>query len=248
MKARFNNIKRNSLYEEIFEILKEAILSGGYQSGEALPSEVELSNQLGVSRTVVREAIRSLQSRGFLEIRRGAKGGVYVLDLNQSTICENLADLIMARKITINHLAQARMYLEPEVSRLTAIHATTKDLESMENAIEEYERTQDKEKIITLNTRFHLCVGKACGNPFYSILMEVIMGFTEQFVRTIKPITHIIHRQGEHREILEAIKQHNPNEAMEITIHHISYINNEMRKLEEKYLELNTRLSNTGSF
>jgi GntR family transcriptional repressor for pyruvate dehydrogenase complex len=248
MKARFNNIKRNSLYEEIFEILKEAILSGGYESGEALPSEVELSHQLGVSRTVVREAIRSLQSRGFLEIRRGARGGVYILDLNQSTICENLADLIMARKITMNHLAQARMYLEPEVSRLAAIHATRKDLESMENAIEEYERTQDKEKIITLNTRFHLCVGKACGNPFYSILMEVIMGFTEQFVRTIKPITHIIHRQGEHREILEAIKQHNPNEAMEITIHHISYINNEMRKLEEKYLQLKTGLSNTGSF
>ena len=248
MKARFNNIKRNSLYEEISDILKEAILSGRYRSGEALPSEVELSNQLGVSRTVLREAIRSLQSRGFLEIRRGAKGGAYVLDLNRSTICENLADLIKTRKITMDHLAQARMYLEPEVSRLAAIHATRENLQSMENAIAEYERTRDKEKIITLNTRFHLCVGKACGNPFYSIMIEVIMGFTEQFVRTIKPITHIIHRQGEHREILEAIKQHNPDEAMEITIHHISHINNEMKKLEQKYLEISANLSNTGSF
>ncbi len=248
MNTRFSKIKRNSLYVEIFEILKGAILSGRYRSGEALPSEIELSNQFGVSRNVVREAIRSLQSRGFIEIRRGAKGGVYVLDLNQSTICENLSDLIMTRKITMDHLAQARLYLEPEVSRLSAIHATSKDLQGIENVIKEYERTQDKEKIITLNTRFHLFVGRACGNPFYSILMEVIMSFTEQFVRTIKPTTHIIHHQGEHRAILEAIKQHNTNEAMEITIHHISHINNEMKKLEQRYLELNTSLSATCSF
>lgn len=248
MKPKFNNIKRHNLYEEVSDMLKESILSGDYRSGEALPSEVELSIQLGVSRTVVREAIRSLQSRGFLEIRRGPKGGSYVLDPNQSIICENLADLIIARKVTMDHLARARMYLEPEVSRLAAINATANDLEDMENAITEYEKTKDKEKIITLNTLFHLCVGSACGNPFYSILVDVIMGFTEQFVRTIKPLSHIIHRQGEHRELLRAIKQHDSDEAAEITIRHISYINNEMKKLEQKYLELNSRPPEIFSF
>jgi DNA-binding FadR family transcriptional regulator len=136
-----------------------------------------------------------------VEIRSGKKGGIYVLDLNQSTICENLADLVLARKITMEHLATARNHLEPEVSRLAAINCTRKDLEEMEEAIENYERTNDREKIITLNTRFHLCVCTACGNPFYSILVVVIMSITEQFVRNIKPLNHIIHRQGEHQEI-----------------------------------------------
>lgn len=236
MKVKFNKIKRTVLYEELFDTLKESILSGHYQPGERLPSEVNLSTQLGVSRTVIREAIRSLQSRGFIKIQRGPKGGAYILDLNQKTICENLADIIFSRKMTMDHLAQARMLIEPEISRLAAINATAKDLKKIENVIVEHEKTQDKNKLITLNTLFHLSVGKSCGNPFYYILIDVIMGFTEQFVETIKPESHIIHLQGEHREILEAIKRHDPDEAGEITIRHISHINNEMKKLEQRYI------------
>ncbi len=239
MNTKFNYIrKKHSLYEEVADVIKESILSGSYRDGEALPSEVELSVQLGVSRSVVREATRSLQSRGFLEIRRGAKGGIYVKELNQSAMCENLSDLIIARKITMEDLAAARNYLEPEVSRLAALHCSEKDLEALEDDILAYERTKDKEKIITLNTRFHQRVGKACGNLFYATLIDVIMSFTEGFVRTIKPLGHIIHRQGEHREILEALRQHDPDRAMKATLGHISHINEEMLELEKEYLEL----------
>ena len=135
MNREFNTIRRKNLYEEVVNILKDAILNERYLPGQALPNEPELSSQLGVSRTVIREAIRSLQSRGFVEMRRGPKGGAYVLELNQNTICSNLADIVRARKVTIDHLARARLYLEPEISRLAAINATSKDLENMENPL-----------------------------------------------------------------------------------------------------------------
>jgi len=239
MKTKFNNIrKKQSLYEEVANLVKDSILSGIYREGEALPNEVELSTQLGVSRSVVREATRSLQSRGFVEIRRGAKGGIYVRELNQSTICENLSDLIFARKIAMNDLAAARNYLEPEVSRLAALNCTEGDLDALEDSILAYEQTKDKEKIITLNTLFHKRVGRACGNLFYATLMDVIMSFTEEFVRTIKPLSHIIHRQGEHREILTALREHDSDKAMEVTLKHISHINDTLLELERKYLRL----------
>lgn len=239
MNQKFKRIPNQNLHERATNVLKEAILSGKFRPGQGLPSESELCIQLGVSRTVVREAMRSLQARGFLEIRRGSKGGAFVLELNQTVICNNLSDVIRSRKVTIDHLAQARLYLEPEISRLAAINATETDIERLKSAVKDYEMAKDEEQIITLNTLFHLCVGKACSNPFYSILLDVIMGLTEQLVRTIKPLSHIIHRQGEHKEILQAISQHDPYLAVEITIRHIQHINNEMKKLEEKYLEMN---------
>ena len=76
--------------------------------------------------------------------------------------------------------------------------------------------------------------------------MDVIMGFTEQFVRTIKPLSHAIHRQGEHRDIFEAIRQRDSDKTVRITIRHITYINSEMKKLEEKYLDFDIHRLNRG--
>jgi GntR family transcriptional repressor for pyruvate dehydrogenase complex len=80
----FTRIKRpNSLVDEVTSRLKEAIIAGCYSAGEPLPSETQLANEMGVSRPVIRESIKSLQSRGFLEVRRGIRGGSFVQDLNK---------------------------------------------------------------------------------------------------------------------------------------------------------------------
>lgn len=76
MNKSFSKINdTNSLSWKVEKIIKEAIISGTYQPGEQLPGEIDLSNQFGVSRPVVREAMKSLKSRGFLDIRRGKGGG-----------------------------------------------------------------------------------------------------------------------------------------------------------------------------
>jgi DNA-binding FadR family transcriptional regulator len=75
MPKNFNRINdAESLSWKVEKAIKEAIISGTYQPREQLPGEIDLSNQFGVSRPVVREAMKSLKSRGFLEIKRG-KGG-----------------------------------------------------------------------------------------------------------------------------------------------------------------------------
>ncbi len=82
----FRKIKRSgNLYEDVVKEIKVAILSGRYGSGAPLPSETQLAEQFGVSRPVVREALRYLQSSGFVEIRRGTKGGAYILDTLRHT-------------------------------------------------------------------------------------------------------------------------------------------------------------------
>jgi GntR family transcriptional regulator, transcriptional repressor for pyruvate dehydrogenase complex len=248
MKPEFKNIHRLSLYEEVAGALREAIISRRYRPGEQLPSELELARQFGVSRNVVREAIRSLQSKGFLMIRRGPKGGSFVTQLDQSTIAENLSHLISLGYVSATHLMQARMYLEPEVMRLAASNATTEDIADMEKVLNESEEARDRgddDRRITLNTAFHRSVGRACGNPFLAILVDTIMDFTERFVKTrsINPYRGDVHRPGEHREIVEAIRAHDTEAVHTLAKGHISRLSEQMKTWEKSYLTKQKRKS-----
>ena len=235
----FTRIKRpNSLVEEVTAKLKEAIISGHYSAGEPVPSETRLASQLGVSRPVIRESIKSLQSRGFLEVRRGIKGGAYVQDLNKLNFSETFADLIRFRKVTVDHLIQVRLFVEPEIIRLVIENVQDEDLLRIKNLLLEYDRTENIEKQVTMNADFHRLLGRACANPIYSILMDSIMDFTEGFVNTVKPVNQMIHNDEDHNKIFEAITARNLELATDVTICHSNSVLEEVRKLESVYLEL----------
>ena len=253
MARSFQKIVRpNTLVEEVTDKLKEAIISGHYRSGEPVPSETRLARQLGVSRPVIRESIKSLQSRGFLEVRRGIKGGAYVQDLNKLNFGDTFADLIRFRKVTLDHLVQVRLFIEPEIIRLVIGNATDADLKSIKDLLLNYDRTENIEKKVTMNADFHRLLGRACGNPIYSILMDSIMDFTEGFVRTVKSVNQMIHNDEDHKKIFEAIAARNLKSAVELAICHTQSVLEEVRKLKTVYLELaashrlNSRQSNRG--
>lgn len=237
--ADFKKIKRStSLYQDVVNEIKKAILSGKYKTGEALPSEMELARQFGVSRPVIREGIRVLQSRGFLEIRRGITGGAFVRELYQLPFMEDFADLIRYRRVKVDDLARARLLLEPEVCRLAAQNASQKSLREMQTLLDSYAVIKEPDKLDSLYAMFHRLVGRACGNPIYSIIMENIMDFTESFIKTMKPVTTIIHNDSDHDEILEAFRQRDSEKAAEVGTRHAMDILREMKKLEDTYLEL----------
>lgn len=235
----FKKLKRaTNLYEDVVNEIKKAIISGKYKTGEALPSETELARQFGVSRPVIREGIRVLQSRGFLEIKRGITGGAFVKDLYKLPFMEDFADLIRYRRIKVDHLARARLLLEPEVCRLTAQNASDKDIREMQSLLDSYDLIKERDKLDPLYAMFHRLVGRACRNPIYSIIMENIMDFTESFIKTMKPVTTIIHNESDHDEIMEAFRQRDSEKAAEVGTRHAMDILREMKKLEDTYLKL----------
>ena len=236
---RLGKIRRiDNLYEEVVRQVKKAIMRGEYHAGEPLPGEHDLARRLGVSRPVVREALRTLQTQGFVEIRRGTKGGAYVREPDGLAFSENLGDLIRLRRITVDHLGQARLLLEPEVCRLAALNGSERDLEALRVLLEEYETTASLNRKVSLNARFHRVLSQASGNPFYAILMESIMDFTEDFIRTIKPVDEIIHKEGEHRRIFSAVAAHQAERAEALMRSHVLDILSEMRRLEKTWLRL----------
>lgn len=229
--------KEQNLYEEVIKAIKSAILSGIYPSGSPLPSETELARQFEVSRPVIREALRSLQSSGFLDIKRGIKGGTFVRDVIRLPLFDDFESFILHRRFRVEHLTQARLLLEPEVCRLAAINATLEDIRAMKDLVESYTHVNLDEKD-ALYSQFHRLVGRACGNPIYALLMENIMDFTEGFIRTIKPVSTLIHHDHDHDEIIAAIESRDAQGAARVAIRHATHILEEMQKLERVYLEI----------
>lgn len=236
---RFHKIhKDRNLYQEVIKAIKAAILSGAYSIGAPLPSETELARQFEVSRPVIREALRALQSKGFIDIKRGTKGGTFVRDVTRLPLLDDLDSFILHRHYRVDHLAQVRLFLEPEVSRLATANATAADIQAMKDLVASYAHIKDPDDKDRLYCRFHRLVGRSCGNPIFALLMESIMDFTESFIRTIKPVTTLIHHDHDHDEIIAAIESRDAQQAANVSTRHAAHILEEMLKLEKIYFEL----------
>ena len=232
--------RHENLYEAVAARIREAILSGQLKPGQSLPNETELARQLGVSRPVIREALRFLQAQGLVRITRGIKGGAVVGQIDQLFLLENIAELIRLRQLTVEHLVQVREYLEPEVFRLAAVNATDQDFKELEELLERTAREQDLDMKRELNAEFHRQVGRACANPIYSALMNRILDFTLAFVTTLKPRHIILHNDEDHRRILQALKARQPELASSLLLEHIRGINTQMKELEALWLEMHS--------
>ncbi|MBN2418454.1 MAG: FadR family transcriptional regulator [Deltaproteobacteria bacterium] len=226
-----------NMYEDIANEIKKAILSGRYKTGKKLPGEAELAKEFGVSRPVVKEAIKILEVRGFLEKKKGTRS-IFVRKFYRLPLMENFTELVRYRRVKVDDLAKARLLLEPEVCRLAALKASPKSLKEMQDLIDSYAQVGKRDELDPLYAKFHRLVGRSCGNQIYSIIMENIMDFTESFISTMKPVTTIIHNERDHDEIMEAFRQRDPDKAAEVGTRHAMDILREMKKLEDIYFEL----------
>jgi GntR family transcriptional regulator, transcriptional repressor for pyruvate dehydrogenase complex len=153
--------------------VEELIISGVLRAGDRLPSERELVEKLGVSKTVVREAVRSLATKGLVEVRPGS--GIYVRDINSKIMSEPISLLLRARNFTVDDVHEVREVLEVNIVRLAATRANKKEIKSIEESIEAL-----KADDLTLieyakwDVEFHNRLAIASGNPFFSILTNSI--------------------------------------------------------------------------
>lgn len=234
----FKPINRsNSLYQQVAARIKESILSGRLRPGQQLPSESDLAEQFGVSRPVMREAVKTLQSRGFLEVRRGSKGGVFVGDLTQLNLAEDLLDLLRLRRVTVEDMYQARRLLEPEVVRQAALNMDEKHLRELGRCLQEAENVCDPQAKIFCNGDFHRLIARASGNGFFTILMDCFMDVAEGMIRVLKPLGYEIHEESEHRQIYEALVRRDVGAAVQAVKDHLEHTMKSMLSLEDAWLK-----------
>jgi DNA-binding FadR family transcriptional regulator len=225
-----------NLYMEAMRAIKDGIFSGDFAPGQALPSEKELAAMLGVSRPVLREALRALQLQGFLVVRRGSRGGTYVTDLSDISIKDNLEDLLRMGRVSLEDLTQARLLLEPEVFRLAALNVSDEQLDALEALVRTSMETEELKARIRLETEFHRRVAEASGSPIYLRFMQIIFDFVEVFAITTESLDFGIHQKEEHLNLFNALKAHDGERAAHLARQHAEKVTRGMLKLEKRWV------------
>jgi DNA-binding FadR family transcriptional regulator len=228
---KLSNLKitKQNLYEQIVQQLQEMIINGYLRPGDKLPPERQMAEQLGVSRTVIREAFKTLENRGLV---KGLIGdGTYVSQVGSETISESLKLLLQRRMASFEHLNEIRRMFEVEIVGLAAKRTTPKDIENMERAITEMEvsltiTANEAEQLICYikaDMAFHTALVIACQNPLLSVLLEPITDQLLEF-RRLAASSPDAKQDGlfYHRKIMEKIKVHDVSGAQMLMREHLA--------------------------
>ncbi len=226
-------------FQEIIARIKRDILLQHYRPGDALPKEETLAKDFGVGRALVREALGLLKAQGYLEARRGSSGGTFVCDLLQSQgMTTLLADLIAMRSMSIKHVCDVRILIEPEAARMAALEASPAQLNRLGDLVYKGKAVKNVRERINLDVEFHNQICELSGNPFFSLLMRSMMGFLQQFLEVLDEHTTYLHDNDIHSILSAAISSRDHQKAYECMFSHVVTMKQRFCDLEKDYLDI----------
>lgn len=208
------------LSQMVADRLKAYIIEQELKPGDRLPSSNKLIEMLNVSRTVVREALKSLESIGILRIK--ASGGIYVEDPTLKPFVDQVAFKWKAEKKKMQELLAVRKILELGAIDLAIVNGASDALKQMQEAIEAMKKEIAAGFVpIESDLAFHRALFKATGNQTFVDLSDVLTDFFKEMgsPESISPEEDLISLR-QHQEIYEAIRQKKPRKAkMVMTLH-----------------------------
>ncbi len=208
-----------SLVEGVCQQLAELVRGTTSQDDRWLPAERSLAEQLGVSRTVVREATKRLEQQGLLEIQHGT--GIKVVNKLHRPLNDSLSLLIPDVAERLQQLNETRMSIEPDAAAFAAERASEEHIRQMQKIQAELESAPDHAAAIEADISMHRAIAQASGNLIYQLVLDSLadIGFTSR-LRTIGRIG----KAGaveHHGQILEAIINRDPAAARAAMQRHI---------------------------
>jgi GntR family transcriptional repressor for pyruvate dehydrogenase complex len=224
-------VRSSRLYEQIVQQVEESIRQGTLKPGDQLPPERELAQQFGVSRTAVREAVKALREKGFVEAYPGR--GTFITDGTSHAIRQSLDRMIkIGQPEGSTFLAEVREILEPEIAALAAARAEEEDLASMREAVEVMDNAKrDSDAFIEADLDFHLALAEAAANPIILSLIDSIVGLLrEQRLRIFQVEGGPERGQYHHKRILEAVERHDAVAAREAMKAHLRQVRDDCKE------------------
>ena len=203
----------------------EMIRSNALKPGDVLPPERELGRQFGVSRTVVREAVRALGAKGLLEVRTGS--GVRVIAVDESTVRESMRHFVQGSSVDYAKVDEMRRVLEVAAAGLAAERADAADLAAMDETIDAFaNECTDLEKSVQHDLAFHRAIARATHNELFLVLHDS-MGEMLLEVRRRNLARGRSERRlvvGMHQRIRDAIAAHDPAGAQDAMRDHLGHV------------------------
>ena len=231
MSLQLKPIPRRSSVDQVVERIRDVITEQKIAAGERLPGELELVEQLQVSRPVLREALARLQGLGLIEIQRG--NGTFVASRDRLANCVQLlrTAVTLAPRELLSY-AELRAAVEVQAVRQAAEQATDEDVAELKRMLKELNSVdRPYEELLEIDFRFHRRILQAAGNELMQNLMEVIYEFvvTQMAQTTPSPRENKLGRRL-HREIVTAIADHDPDAAERAMREHMEVVLSRLKK------------------
>lgn len=217
-------LRRQTLTAQLVEYLLNMIKSGQVKPGEKLPSEQELMSQMGVSRTCVREAVKSLESLRLIEARPGT--GTVVLDPSPTSMFMAESFWGQGGERSNDYLLEFRQIIEIGVASLAAQRADNSNIAALEEALDRF-RSELKIGQVSAHTdlAFHAALAAASKNPMVINAWEMIAERLTGVVAAVNDSPYCSYAaaetEREHEQLLQAIKRRDPEAAAEIMRAHL---------------------------
>jgi len=220
LKSDFEVIRRNKVYEEVARQIERLILKK-LRPGDKLPSERELAELLGVSRSSIRDAIRSLELVGLVEPRQGA--GTVVREVSAASFINPLSNALVHKRQLVSELLDFRKMLEPPLAARAATHASAEEMAEMEEILErQSEKLGQGEAAMEEDSEFHYSVAMASENSVVLKVLDVLMDLLRDTrERSLQVEGRPQKSLAGHRRILAAIKKRDAEAAKAAMRRHI---------------------------
>ncbi len=217
---------RGRLADQVAAQVEKHIVEGRLVPGTKLPTEVELCEQFNVSRTVVREAVQQLATKGLVETRRGRGAGTTVRPFNRDLIVSSLSRFLSRQdgSFALRNLHQVRFILELATARLAALHATEADLADLRRIVDDMDTlADDPEAFAAQDADFHRALARATRNPLMGVLLDSMRDLLQEYILATLPLVNI--RRDSipyHRTILERVTARDAVGAREAMSRHLT--------------------------
>ena len=215
---------KERLYQEIVDQIQQQILSGALKPGDQIPAERDLAERFGVSRTAVREAIKSLTEKGLIEVFVGR--GTFVTNLSTDRVVESITLLLRNEQHNVESLQEARELLEVATARLAAARRSEAHVARLRAITSEMEEEHSMSpRLVDGDTEFHVEVARATGNPVLALLSQTIVALlrTERLYRE-QVDDSLSAAFADHREIVNAIEDGDADRASRAMIDHLAHV------------------------
>ncbi|WP_376796587.1 FadR/GntR family transcriptional regulator [Thermogemmatispora sp.] len=225
----YTPIQSSKLFEQIAEQIEERILRGELRSGDRLPSERELSEQFGASRTAVREAMKTLAQRGLVDMRPGR--GTIVINATSRAMQQTLELMVrVGREDGYANLVELRELLEPGIAALAATRATEEHLQRLRAVVEQMDASlHDVDAYIAADNDFHRTLATASGNRLILTFVDSIVDLLSEQRKHISRIGGAMERaQYHHKRILEALSRRDAEAARAAMQEHLRQVRQDL--------------------
>jgi GntR family transcriptional repressor for pyruvate dehydrogenase complex len=185
---RFRPVTDARAFEEIARQIRSELAEGRLRVGSRLPSERVMAAQMGVSRHVLREALRSLENAGLIRMRKGATGGAFVAAGGGTSIASGMLDLFHIGAISPEQLTDARIWIGGIIVREACKRATPTDIAELESNIDALESaitSGSHPQRVEINFQFHRTLARIAANPILVIMTDGMLNIVRDFIRVL---------------------------------------------------------------